>query len=83
MSEFSDFIRNATPEEKERVYMDVMKKATERQQAMLRETETPMTYAELEMSAMLQERGWTKKDADEEARKALADAAVEDGYDGP
>jgi hypothetical protein len=43
----------------------------------------PLTYAELEMSAMLQERGWTKKNADEEARRALADAAEEDGYDGP
>ena len=30
---FSDFIRNATPEEKERVYAEVMDKATERQNA--------------------------------------------------
>ena len=30
-SSFSEFIRNATPEEKERVYTDVMKRATERQ----------------------------------------------------
>jgi hypothetical protein len=30
-SEFSRFIRLATPEEKERVYMEVMEKATERQ----------------------------------------------------
>lgn len=28
---FSDFIRNATPEEKEKVYNEVMKKAIERQ----------------------------------------------------
>jgi hypothetical protein len=34
VSRFSDFIRNATPEEKEAVYMDVMKKATERQNAV-------------------------------------------------
>jgi CHAD domain-containing protein len=34
MSKFSDFIRDATPEEKEAVYMDVMKKATELQNAM-------------------------------------------------
>ena len=31
MSKFSDFIRNASPEEKERVYTEVMHKATERQ----------------------------------------------------
>lgn len=34
MGKFSDFIRNATPEEKEAVYMEVMKKATERQNAV-------------------------------------------------
>ncbi len=32
-SKFSEFIRNATPEEKEAVYTDVMKRATERQNA--------------------------------------------------
>lgn len=31
MSAFSDFIRNASPEEKEAVYTDMMKRATERQ----------------------------------------------------
>lgn len=31
MSKFSDFIRNATPEEKERVYEKVMESATKRQ----------------------------------------------------
>ena len=31
----SDFIRNATPEEKERVYMDVMGRADERQRMVL------------------------------------------------
>jgi hypothetical protein len=35
MSSFSDFIRNATPEEKERVYTDVMKKAADRQNFLL------------------------------------------------
>lgn len=33
MSAFSDFIRNATPEEKERVYTEVMKRASARQNA--------------------------------------------------
>ena len=32
-TKFSDFIRNATPAEKERVYRIVMEKATERQNA--------------------------------------------------
>lgn len=32
---FSDFIRNASSREKKRVYEDVMKKATERQQRVL------------------------------------------------
>lgn len=31
---FSDFIRNASPEEKEKVYTEVMQKATERQNAV-------------------------------------------------
>jgi len=34
---FSDFIRNASSREKKRVYEDVMKKATERQQRILAE----------------------------------------------
>ena len=33
MSAFSDFIRNATPEEKAIVYEEVMRKASERQNA--------------------------------------------------
>ncbi|BFM21500.1 hypothetical protein [Gilvimarinus japonicus] len=33
---FSDFIRNASSREKKRVYSDVLKKATERQQAQLK-----------------------------------------------
>lgn len=37
MSLFSDFIRNATPEEKRAVYMDVMERATKRQLASLPE----------------------------------------------
>lgn len=32
---FSDFVRNATSEEKERVYQDVMKKAWERQDRII------------------------------------------------
>jgi len=32
---FSDFVRNATFEEKERVYQDVMKKAWERQERII------------------------------------------------
>ena len=32
---FSDFIRNASSEEKKRVYTEVLKKATERQNAVL------------------------------------------------
>jgi hypothetical protein len=35
-SEFSDFIRTASSSEKKRVYTDVIKKATERQQATMR-----------------------------------------------
>jgi len=34
-SKFSDFIRNATPEEKEAVYTEVMQRATERQKRFL------------------------------------------------
>ena len=34
-SEFSEFIRNASSEEKKRVYTDVIKKATEQQQQTL------------------------------------------------
>jgi hypothetical protein len=32
---FSDFVRNATSEEKERVYQEVMKKAWERQDRII------------------------------------------------
>ena len=35
---FSDFIRKASAGEKKRVYTEVLKKATERQNAVLRET---------------------------------------------
>jgi RNase P subunit RPR2 len=35
VSAFSDFIRNATPEERARVYAEVMKKVAERQKAVL------------------------------------------------
>ncbi len=41
------------------------------------------TPEEMEFSAMLQSRGWPKTEADAEAKRALADAAEEDGYDGP
>lgn len=34
-TEFSDFIRNASAKEKKRVYEDVLKRATERQNAVL------------------------------------------------
>ena len=46
-TKFSDFIRNASPEEKAEVYMGVMKKATERQKAMTdtAPSETPQTDA--------------------------------------
>ncbi|MDA3832508.1 MAG: hypothetical protein PF495_03850 [Spirochaetales bacterium] len=39
MSDFSDFIRYATPEEKERVYMEVMDKVIEQQKAILEAAE--------------------------------------------
>lgn len=35
-SKFSDFIRNASSVEKKRVYMEVMKKASERQNAQIK-----------------------------------------------
>jgi hypothetical protein len=47
-SKLSEFIRNATPEEKERVYTEVMTKATERQNAIAGGcgmSETPETDA--------------------------------------
>lgn len=40
MSDFSDFIRNAPPEEKAVVYDDVMRKAIARQNASLPATDT-------------------------------------------
>lgn len=38
---FSDFIRNASSETKKRVYARVLKKASERQRTLLRETQGP------------------------------------------
>jgi hypothetical protein len=35
MSKFADFIRNASPEEKEEVYTDVMKRASEAQETSM------------------------------------------------
>ena len=35
-SEFSEFIRNASPEEKKRVYEEVMEKATEKQKEIMK-----------------------------------------------
>ena len=34
-TKFSDFIRNATSEQKKRIYTEVLKKATERQNALV------------------------------------------------
>ena len=42
-----------------------------------------LTPEEQEMSELLQRNGWPKKQADAEAKRALKDAAEEDGYDGP
>ena len=38
---------------------------------------------EQEMAALLMRNGWPKDEAEAEAKRALADAAEEDGYDGP
>jgi len=37
---FSDFIRNAPSREKKRVYSDVLKRATERQQGIIRRAQS-------------------------------------------
>ena len=37
---FSDFIRNAPSREKKRVYTDVLKRATERQQSIIRRAQS-------------------------------------------
>jgi len=44
-----------------------------------------MSYTEEEkaFAAMLVKNGWAEDDALKEARRALAEAAEEDGYDGP
>lgn len=43
----------------------------------------PLTDAEKEMADMLEKNGWPRTNAEAEAVRALAEAAVEDGYDGP
>lgn len=44
---------------------------------------TPLSPEEREFADMLIGNGWPAAEAEAEARRALADAAEEDGYDGP